>query len=146
MMLTIGASTPAVSHVPASPGAGAASNTQRKHGVCPGMIVIVCPWLPIDPPYTHGLPSFTEMSLRDPGVAELRYAFEQVAIRRLTDLITAATPRTSVPDPEATAFVLYGSAMQCAHGLAEYVGPSTIDVDRAKSALTAFIERALFPG
>ena len=89
--------------------------------------------------------SFTEMSLRDPAVAELRHAFEHVAIRRLTDLITAATPRTAVPDPEATAFVLYGSAMQCAHGLAEYVGPSLVTVDRAKKALTAFIERALFP-
>ena len=49
-MLTIGASTPAVSQVPASPGAGAASKTQRRHGVWPGMIVIVCPWLPIEPP------------------------------------------------------------------------------------------------
>ncbi len=89
--------------------------------------------------------SFTEMSLRDPQVAELRYAFEQVALRRLTELITAATPRDAVPDPEATAFVLYGSAMQCAHGLAEYIGPSPVDVERAKTALTAFIERALFP-
>ena len=85
------------------------------------------------------------MSLRDPGVAELRHAFEQVAIKRHTDLIRAATPRTSVPDPEATAFVLYGSAMQCANNLAEYVGPSPVTVDRAKNALTAFIERALFP-
>ena len=43
MMLTIGPSTPAVSQVPASPGAGAASKTQRRHGVSPGKIVIVCP-------------------------------------------------------------------------------------------------------
>jgi AcrR family transcriptional regulator len=89
--------------------------------------------------------SFTEMSLRDPAVAELRHAFEQVALRRLTDLITAVTPRSVVPDPEATAFVLYGSAMQCAHSLAEYVGPSPVNVDRAKKSLTSFIERALFP-
>lgn len=89
--------------------------------------------------------SFTEMSLRDPGVAELRGAFEQVAIGRLTDLITAATPRTAVPDPEAMAFVLYGSAMQCAYGLAEYVGPAPVNPERAKKALTSFIERALFP-
>lgn len=89
--------------------------------------------------------SFTEMSLRDPGVAELRGAFEQVAIARLIDLITATTPRTDVPDPEAMAFVLYGSAMQCAYGLAEYVGPALVSSDRAKAALTSFIERALFP-
>lgn len=89
--------------------------------------------------------SFTEMSLRDPAVAELRHAFEQVAVRRLTELITAATPRTSVPDPEATAFVIYGAAVQCANGLAEYTGPALVGVERAKDALTSFIERALFP-
>ncbi len=50
MMLTIGPSTPAVSQVPASPGAGAASKTQRRHGVSPGRIVIVWPWLPMQPP------------------------------------------------------------------------------------------------
>ena len=42
-MLTIGPRTPAVSQVPTSPGAGAASKTQRKHGVCPGRITITCP-------------------------------------------------------------------------------------------------------
>jgi AcrR family transcriptional regulator len=89
--------------------------------------------------------SFMEMSLRDPQVAELRRAFEDVSVRRLTALIAAATSRTIVPDPEATAWVLYGSAMQCAYGLAEHVGPPPVDTDRAKKALADFIERALFP-
>jgi AcrR family transcriptional regulator len=90
--------------------------------------------------------SFTEMSLRDPEVAELRRAFETVAIQRLTLLIAAIIPRDVVPDPEATAYVLYGSAMQCAYGLAGHVGEPPVSAERAKQALTAFIERALFPG
>ncbi len=89
--------------------------------------------------------SFMEMSLRDPHVAELRRAFEDVSVRRLTALITAVTARDVVPDPEATAWVLYGSAMQCAYGLAEHVGPAPVGADRAKKALVDFIERALFP-
>ncbi len=89
--------------------------------------------------------SFTEMSLRDPQVAELRRAFEQISVARLTELITAIVPREVVPDPEATAWVLYGSAMQCAYGLAGHVGPAAISADRAKKALADFVERALFP-
>lgn len=89
--------------------------------------------------------SFTEMSLRDPEVAALRNAFEAVSIERLTLLISAIVPKTIVPDPEATAYVLYGCAMQCAYGLAGHVGPPPVDPERAKQALTAFIERALFP-
>ena len=89
--------------------------------------------------------SFVEMSLRDPEVAELRRAFEHVSVARLTELVSAIVPRTVVPDPEATAWVLYGSAMQCAYGLAEHVGPAPVGTERAKKALTDFIERALFP-
>jgi AcrR family transcriptional regulator len=89
--------------------------------------------------------SFMEMSLRDDAVAELRRAFEQLAVQRLSALIAAITPRSAVPDPDAFAYVLYGSAMQCAYGLAVHLVPATIDRDRARAALTAFIERALFP-
>jgi AcrR family transcriptional regulator len=89
--------------------------------------------------------SFVEMSLRDPEVAELRRAFEHVSVARLTELVSAIVPRTVVPDPEATAWVLYGSAMQCAYGLAEHAGPAPVGTERAKKALTDFIERALFP-
>lgn len=88
--------------------------------------------------------SFTEMSLRDADVAALRRAFEQVALQRLGALIAAIVPRTVVPDPEATAYVLYGSAMQCAYGLAGHFGAPPIDAERGKAALASFIERALF--
>lgn len=94
----------------------------------------------------HMSRSFSEMSLRDPQVAELRQAFEQISVARLTELISAIVPRDVVPDPEATAWVIYGSAMQCAYGLAEHVGPAPVDAARVKTALTDFIERALFPG
>lgn len=89
--------------------------------------------------------SFIEMSLRDPAVAELRRAFEAISVQRLTTLISAIAPRDVVPDPGATAYVLYGSAMQTAYGLAGHVGDPPVDADRARAALTSFIERALFP-
>ena len=89
--------------------------------------------------------TFTEMSLRDRDVAALRRAFETVSLQRLTMLITAIVPREVVPDPEATAYVLYGSAMQTAYGLAGHTGSPPVSAERARAALTAFIERALFP-
>ena len=89
--------------------------------------------------------SFMEMSLRDTQVAELRRAFEQLAVQKLTALIEAITPRTNVSDPEAFAYVLYGAAMQCAYGLAVHLIPTSLDRERAHAALTAFIERTLFP-
>ena len=89
--------------------------------------------------------SFTEMSLRDRDVAALRRAFEHVSIQRLAALIAAIVPRAVVPDPEATAYVLYNTGMQTAYGLAGHYGPPPIDADRARAALTSFIERALFP-
>jgi AcrR family transcriptional regulator len=88
--------------------------------------------------------SFMEMSLRDIEVAQLRRAFEQLAVQRLGALIAAITPRDQLPDPEGFAYVLYGAAMQCAYGIAVQLVPTTIDVERARAALTVFIERALF--
>jgi AcrR family transcriptional regulator len=85
--------------------------------------------------------SFMEMSLRDTEVAQLRRAFEQLAVQRLGALISAIT---KLADPEGFAYVLYGAAMQCAYGLVVQLVPTTIDRDRARAALTTFIERALF--
>lgn len=90
--------------------------------------------------------SFMEMSLRDTQVAELRRAFEQLACQRLAELIGTVTTRAQIADPEAMAYVLYGAAMQCAYGLAVALVPVAIDRDRARAALAAFIDRALFPG
>jgi len=89
--------------------------------------------------------SFMEMSLRYNDVAELRRSFEQLAVAKLATLIGVITPRTTVPDPEAFAYVLYGAAMQCAYGMAVHLVPSAIDRKRTQEALAAFIERALFP-
>jgi AcrR family transcriptional regulator len=89
--------------------------------------------------------SFQEMSLRDPQVAEVSRAFEQISIARITTLIASIVPRSVVPDPEATAWVLYGACMHTAYGLAGHYGPPPIGTERARKALTDFIERALFP-
>jgi AcrR family transcriptional regulator len=90
--------------------------------------------------------SIREMSLRDAKVAELSRAFEQVSVAHIAALISAIVGRGVVPDPEATAWVLHGAAMETAYGLAGHRGPPSIDADRARTALTDFIERALFPG
>jgi AcrR family transcriptional regulator len=88
--------------------------------------------------------SFREMSLRDPEVAELSRAFEQVSVNRIAALISAIVGRDVVPDPEATAFVLHAAVMETAYGLAGHRGASLISADRARQALTASIERAVF--
>jgi AcrR family transcriptional regulator len=89
--------------------------------------------------------SYHEMSLRDEDVAALVRAFEQLAVSRIASLISAIVPRDIVPDPEATAWILHASATQTAYGLAGHVGPPPIGAERARKALTDFIERALFP-
>jgi hypothetical protein len=43
MLAMIGMITPAVSHVGELPASGMSSKMQRKHGVSPGMIVMVVP-------------------------------------------------------------------------------------------------------
>src|SRR5215468_504395 len=89
--------------------------------------------------------SFREMSLRDPQVAEVSRAFEQVAVGRLATLITVLVGRDVIPDPEATAWVLHGAVVEAAYGLAGHRGPPPISAERARQALTDFIERAIFP-
>lgn len=88
--------------------------------------------------------SFAEMALRDPEVAALQRAFDVLSIRRLTALIAAIAPRAVVPDPEATAYVLYACAMQTTLGLES--PPVAVDRERAHAALTSVIERAVFGG
>ncbi|HEX7837902.1 MAG TPA: TetR/AcrR family transcriptional regulator [Kofleriaceae bacterium] len=90
--------------------------------------------------------SFREMSLRDAKVGELLRAFEELSVARIASLISAIVGCDVVPDPEATAWVLHAAATETAYGLAGHVGPPPIDAERARKALTDFIERALFPG
>ncbi|MGE3547728.1 MAG: TetR/AcrR family transcriptional regulator [Kofleriaceae bacterium] len=88
--------------------------------------------------------SIRQMSLRDPEVADLTRAFEKFVIDRIAMLIKANIPRDTVPDPEATAYVIYSCAMECAWGLTG-LGQPIVDPERAKRALADFVERALFP-
>ncbi len=87
--------------------------------------------------------SFIEMALRDPDVAELRRAFDAISIQRMAALIAATTRREIVPDPEGMAYVIYAACMESAYGIA--FRRAKLAPERAKAALAAFIERALFP-
>lgn len=87
---------------------------------------------------------FVEMSLRDPDVRALRRAFEDVSRAKLAQLIAAISTRGNVPDPEATAWVIHIAAVECASAQAGLHGKPGLDVARAKAALGAVIERALF--
>jgi AcrR family transcriptional regulator len=89
---------------------------------------------------------FVEMSLRDDDVAQLSQAFDDASRARLTKLCELIATRKAVPDPEATAWVIYTAAVECASAVAGLHGPMTIDVARAKDALSRVIERALFDG
>jgi AcrR family transcriptional regulator len=89
--------------------------------------------------------SFMEMSLRDAACAEIRRAFEDAAVARMSELIAAVCPRDVIADPTAAAYVVYGSVMHCAYGLAGHVGKPPVDARRAQTALVDFLERALFP-
>lgn len=93
-------------------------------------------------PRMHGV--FMEMSLRDPDVQALRRAFDDVSRAKLAELIAAAAPRAVVPDPVATAWVIHVAAVECASELAGVHGSPGVAVERAKAALSALIERALF--
>lgn len=89
---------------------------------------------------------FMEMSLRDPDVAKLRVDFEAAACQRLAQLVAAICPREVIPDPEATAWVLHAAALECAAGMAGAGRPPPMAAARVRKALTAMIERCLFPG
>jgi AcrR family transcriptional regulator len=64
---------------------------------------------------------------------------------RLTALVAAVTPRERVPDPAATAWVLYVAAVETAAALAGLHGPVAVPAADAKAALVTVLERALFP-
>ena len=87
---------------------------------------------------------FLEMTLRDPDVAGLKRAFDDVSRQALTALLTAICPPEAVPDPAATAFVLHTAAIECANSLAGVRGDPPVELERAKRALATFIDRGLF--
>lgn len=89
--------------------------------------------------------SIVEMAMREPAVAELRRAFESLAIERLARLIAAIAPPAVVEDPHATAYVLHACAVECAFGLTGGPGATPVEPARIKAALIQLIERTLFP-
>ena len=88
---------------------------------------------------------FLEMALRDPQVAALRDVYDDAARKRLTGLIAAVSARADVPDPEATAHIVYTTVMECARHIAGIHGPFPLERERAMAALTALVLRTLFP-
>ena len=89
--------------------------------------------------------AFLEASLRVPEVQALRRAFDDASWIRLATLIGAVCPRSDVPDPEATAWVIMHACVESATAMAGIHGPSPLPAARAKAALGALILRALFP-
>lgn len=87
---------------------------------------------------------FMEMALRDPQIAALRDVFENAARQRLTRLIAAVCSRADVPDPEATAYMVYTAAVECSHHIAGVHGSFELDRERAMRALIDLVLRALF--
>lgn len=90
--------------------------------------------------------AFLEASLRVPEVQELRRAFDDAAWVRLAALIAAVCPRSDVPDPEATAWVIMLACVESATAMAGIHGRPALPPARAKAALGALVLRALFPG
>ncbi len=87
---------------------------------------------------------FLEMSLRDEEVAALRRAFDVEGRRRLAELIAEVCPIELVADPEATAYVIHTSVVECALHMAGARGPIPVSHERASTALVELITRSLF--
>jgi AcrR family transcriptional regulator len=87
---------------------------------------------------------FLEMSLRDDKVAELERAFERDGRERLAQLIAAICPKEQVADPEATAYVVYTSVVECAIHMVGAHGRPPVSQERGMAALAELIYRALF--
>lgn len=87
---------------------------------------------------------FLEMALRDEQVAALKHAFESAARARLTELIAAICPPEDVADPEATAYIIHTAVLECANHIAGLHGSLPMPRERALSALSELVIRALF--
>lgn len=90
------------------------------------------------------LRSFFDMAQREPKVAELKRAIDDEARARLAALIAAVCPPEVIDDPEATAFVLYASALECALAIAGARGAPPVERARGLRALARMVQRALF--
>ncbi|HPH66012.1 MAG TPA: TetR/AcrR family transcriptional regulator [Kofleriaceae bacterium] len=88
--------------------------------------------------------SITELALRDPTVAELRHAFDMACCARIATLFRAICDPALVPDADATAYIVYASAVECGNWIGGLRGTPPVEVERARAALTSLIERTLF--
>ena len=86
---------------------------------------------------------FLEMALRDERVAALKRAFDDAARPALAALIASIAPRRSVPDPEATAFIIHVAVVECANAIGGGRGAAPVPRDRALAALTEMVCRAV---
>jgi AcrR family transcriptional regulator len=87
---------------------------------------------------------FLEMAMRDEQVAALKRASDDEARKRIAELIAIICPRQTVPDPEASAYVILTSVLECAIAMSGARGPLPVSRDRAREALTELVYRALF--
>ena len=88
--------------------------------------------------------SIAELALRDPAVAELRHAFDMACCARIATLFRAICDPTYVPDPDATAYIVYASAVESGNWIGGLRGTPPVEVARARAALAKLIERTLF--
>ena len=89
--------------------------------------------------------SFLAMSMRDPEVAAIQQQVETESLRRMAALVASATTRDRVPNPQATALILYATCNQCACYSAGIIGSRDLDSPSLRKPLADFIEHALFP-
>lgn len=88
--------------------------------------------------------AFLEMSMRDPKVASLRSKFENEGCKQLAALIAVVCPPEDVADPEAMAYIIQTSAVECAVAITGTRGTPPIDPERATKSLIDVLFRALF--
>lgn len=87
---------------------------------------------------------YLELSLRDPDVAALKQAYDTEGRRRVAELFAAICPPELVGDPEATAYMIHTAVIECAVHVSGARGPLPVTRERAVTALTEIIYRALF--
>ena len=89
--------------------------------------------------------SVLEMAQRDPEVAAIHRQNDDDARQRIAVLLSFVVPRTTVPDPPATAFVIHAATTECAFLAAGLRGGAPLPSEPIKLALADFLERTLFP-
>jgi AcrR family transcriptional regulator len=87
---------------------------------------------------------FLAMALRDAEVADLRRKMAEASVAQLAALIGAITDPDRVPDPRATAYVVYTAATECAVHIAGFYGPPLLSRERAMDGLSTLVYRAIF--